>query len=73
MKVKHNENYPEALVLALGDPTTEAKLRSICYRLKELGMTHDYTTDTETPYLEMVWYGIGGVRFSQINKLFNKG
>ena len=72
MKVRRTENYPEALILALGNPTTEAKLRSICYRLKEKGKTLDYAENKETTFLDMVSYGVGGVRFSQINKLFDR-
>ena len=73
MRIKRSDNLPEALILALGNPMMEAKLRSICYRLQEKGKTLDYATGKETLFLDMVTYGVGGIGFGQINKLFDKG
>ncbi len=71
MKIKSSKNLPEALILALADPVKEAKLRSICYRLKEKGNTLDYSTNKEVPFLDFVTYGIGGIKLSKVSALIN--
>ena len=60
------------LANALLDPVKEAKLRSICYRLKEKGKAHDYVNDCDTTYLDMVNYGLDNpVKLSVINEMLN--
>ena len=74
MKKRQSENRPEHLIMALGDPVKQAKLRTICYRLKELDRkckAHDYISDKDVSWLEYVSYGIGGVKFSKIADFFN--
>ena len=66
------KNLPEALILALANPIIEARLRSICYRLKEKGMAYDYVDGVKVPYLDFLQYGISGIKFSKLNALFEK-
>lgn len=66
------KNLPRALIMALADKNKEARLRSICHRLKEKGKTVDYSTGEVIPYLDLLMYGVGGTKFSVINQLFDK-
>jgi hypothetical protein len=63
---------PAGLIRMLGDKRGEAKLRTICYRLKEKGDTVDYITGEKIPYLNLVYYGVDGIPFNMINELFEK-
>ena len=75
MKIKGRENLPKALILALADPVKQARLRTICYRLKELddkSKPHNYWNDEKSSWLDMVQYGVAGIKFSKINTLFEK-
>ncbi len=61
--------------MALADPIKEAKLRTICYRLQEMdrqGKPHDYALDKDVSWLDMVQYGISGIKFSKIVQVFEK-
>ena len=71
--MKSRMNLPEALILALADNITQAKLRTICYRLQELdrrGRPYDGTTGKQISWLDYVQYGTSGIRFSKIAQVF---
>ena len=74
MKIKR-EDLPEALILTLADPYEQAKLRTICYRLKELDIKStpkNYWDNDKLSWLDIVQFGIPGVKFSKITKMFEK-
>jgi len=65
MKKKLPEvQYNESLLLAL--LKNEDKLRSICYQLKSKGKTRDYQEEKDIAFLDLVYYGIRGAKFSLI-------
>ncbi len=70
---KRKENLPEPLILALADPIRQAKLRTICERLRELdrhSKPHDYTLDKDVSWLDYVYYGASGIKLSAIAEVF---
>ena len=74
-KTKNLENLPQALILALADPIKQAKLRTICYRLKELdarSVPKNYWGNEKLSWLDCLSYGIDGVKFSKIAQVFEK-
>lgn len=74
LKIK-SHNLPEALILALNDPIKQAKLRTICYRLKELDIRSapkNYWGDEKLSWLDMLQFGTSGIKFSKIAQLFEK-
>jgi len=68
----------EALILALADPSIEAKLRTICNVLRASGETGDYSSwdgankPGKQRYIDMVTYGVGGITLGQLDKVLNK-
>jgi hypothetical protein len=72
MKHINRGNPPESLILALVDKKMEAKLRTICYRLKEKGKTKDYANDCDITYLDLLQYGLSGITFTRINELLER-
>ncbi len=74
-KVISQENLPKSVIIALADPIKQAKLRTICFRLKEIdvkGKTVDYITGEQISWLELVQYGMDGVKFSKIATVFER-
>ncbi len=67
--VKEPDNLPEALIYALADSTKQAKLRTICEKLKEKGKAYSYSECKDITYLDLLMYGASGVKFTSIAKL----
>ena len=75
MKI-NRDDLPEALILSLADPDRRARLSTICFRLKELDthtLPHNYWDNEKLSWLDMVQYGVSGIKFSRINALLEKG
>lgn len=74
-RVINQGNLPKSVIIALADPIKQAKLRTICHRLKEVdekGKTVDFMTGEQISWLELLQYGTSGVKFSKIAAVFEK-